>query len=61
MVEIISFYPLVSAPKIFQKKVKKGVDKTPIWVYYKQARSRATNLENDTERRNARTTVNKLE
>ena len=35
--------------KKFQKNLKKGVDKVLKGWYYSQARSRATNLENDTE------------
>ena len=46
--------------KKFVKKRKKGVDKETGQWYYKQARLRAPNLENDTEERNARTTVNNL-
>ena len=42
------------------KKEKKGVDEKSKACYYVQARLRATNLENDTEERDARTTVNNL-
>ena len=47
--------------KKVQKNGKKPVDRAPKACYYEQARLRATNLENDTEQRKARTqAVNEL-
>ena len=44
-----------------RKNLKKGVDKGKDEWYYSQARLRAPNLENDTETKKRKTTVNKLE